>query len=370
MNSYRQRKTKYHFHFIFILFLALFSVSAFPDNVNAKALKNATFAYLDVAQGNAELIKIGSQAILIDTGKHSEYGTLQSQLKSLGVKTISTLVVTHPDADHMESADDVIADYKVKKIILPQIASTTQCYKRMISAISKYNVKMVHPQTGCVLKLAPSCKGTVLSVDASSSDTNEASIVMRVTYGSRSFLYMGDATARVENSILASGKPIASDIYLLSHHGSDTANGVLFVKKALSSKYKTAIISVGKNNSYGHPVANVVRRAETYAKSLYRTDQKGCIIATTNGENLRIKFKKVTHSGSSYSRSSYRTSGTAKSSAGKSSSVKDVSEVVYITKTGTKYHTKNCRYLRSSSIKTTLSEARNKGLTPCSVCNP
>lgn len=370
MNSYRQCKTKYHFHFIFILFLALFSVSAFPDNVNAKALKNATFAYLDVAQGNAELIKIGSQAILIDTGKHSEYGTLQSQLKSLGVKTISTLVVTHPDADHMESADDVIADYKVKKIILPQIASTTQCYKRMISAISKYNVKMVHPQTGCVLKLAPSCKGTVLSVDASSSDTNEASIVMRVTYGSRSFLYMGDATARVENSILASGKPIASDIYLLSHHGSDTANGVLFVKKALSSKYKTAIISVGKNNSYGHPVANVVRRAETYAKSLYRTDQKGCIIATTNGENLRIKFKKVTHSGSSYSRSSYRTSGTAKSSAGKSSSVKDVSEVVYITKTGTKYHTKNCRYLRSSSIKTTLSEARNKGLTPCSVCNP
>ena len=333
MNPSNQGKTGTHIPFIFILFLALFSISVFPDNVNAKALKNATFAYLDVAQGNAELIKIGNQAVLIDTGKHSEYSTLQSQLKRLGVKTISTLVVTHPDADHMESADDVIADYHVKKIILPQIASTTQCYKRMMSAISKHKVKMIHPRTGSTLK-------------------------------------MGDATARVENAILASGKAVASDIYLLSHHGSDTANGVLFVKKALASKYKTAIISVGKNNSYGHPVANVVRRAETYAKALYRTDQKGCIIATTNGENLQIKFKKVTHSGSSYNRSSYRSSGATKSSAAKSSSVKDVSEVVYITKTGTKYHTKNCRYLRSSSIKTTLSEAKSKGLTPCSVCKP
>lgn len=154
MNPSNQGKTGTHIPFIFILFLALFSVSVFPDNVNAKALKNATFAYLDVAQGNAELIKIGNQAVLIDTGKHSEYSTLQSQLKRLGVKTISTLVVTHPDADHMESADDVIADYHVKKIILPQIASTTQCYKRMMSAISKHKVKKdpsadrLHPETG------------------------------------------------------------------------------------------------------------------------------------------------------------------------------------------------------------------------------
>lgn len=203
MNTY---KKYYRFYFTFVLFFAVFSFVGIPSCTYAKALKNATFAYLDVAQGNAELIKIGNQAVLIDTGKHSEYGTLQSQLKTLGVKTISTLVVTHPDADHMESADDVIADYHVKKIILPQIASTTQCYKRMMSAISKHKVKRIHPRTGSTLKLAPSCKGTVLSADASSSDTNEASIVMRVTYGSRSFLYMGDATARVENAILASGK--------------------------------------------------------------------------------------------------------------------------------------------------------------------
>lgn len=370
MNTYTEYKKSYRLYFLLVLLFSAFSFTSIPASADAKVLKSATFAYLDVAQGNAELIKVGSQAILIDTGKHSEYDELQSQLKTLGVKKISTLVITHPDADHMESADDVIADYHVKKIIYPQIETTTQCFKRMKSAISTYKVKQIHPQTGSVITLAPSCKGTVLSVDASSSDTNEASIVMRVTYGSRSFLYMGDATARVESSILASGKPVASDIYLLSHHGSDTANGALFVKKALASQYKTAIISVGKNNSYGHPVANVVRRAKTYAKALYRTDEKGCIIATTNGENLQFKFKKVTHSGSPYSTSSYRKTTTGKTAASSTASVKGAKEVVYITKTGTKYHTKNCRYLRSSSIKTTVKDAKSKGLTPCSVCHP
>ena len=209
---------------------------------------------------------------------------------------------------------------------------------------------MIHPRTGSTLKLAPSCKGTVLSADASSSDTNEASIVMRVTYGSRSFLYMGDATARVENAILASGKAVASDIYLLSHHGSDTANGVLFVKKRWLPNTRQRLFRWEKIT------ATAIRRqccppCGNVRQSLVPNRSKGCIIATTNGENLQIKFKKVTHSGSSYSRSSYRSSGATKSSAAKSSSVKDVSEVVYITKTGTKYHTKTAATYVAAVLK-------------------
>lgn len=94
------------------------------------------FAYLDVGQGNAELIRTKRQAVLIDTGKKSAYGDLKKQLKKLGVKKIQTMVVTHPDADHMESADEVIKDYKVKKIFMPKVQSTTLCYKRMMQAIA------------------------------------------------------------------------------------------------------------------------------------------------------------------------------------------------------------------------------------------
>lgn len=330
---------------------------------NAKTLKEATFAYLDVGQGNAELIKVGNKSILFDTGKGSEYDELTEQLSKLKVKSINTLIVSHPDADHMENADKFIANYHVKKIVCPKVSSSTQCYRRMVTAIKKYKVKKIHPNIGQTLALAKACKAKVLSVDASS-EKNEASLVLRVTYGSTSFLYMGDATARVESDILSSGSKIASDVYLLSHHGSDTANGILFQKKALSSKNKIAVISVG-NNAYGHPVREVVNRAKKFAKKLYRTDKNGAIVFKTDGKKLSTSFIKVVHSSAgSYSRPK-QSSGLTTNQKSNSSGSKGY---VYITRTGTKYHKGNCRYLRSSKVKVKLSQAKAKGLEPCSVC--
>lgn len=250
----------------------------------AKAVE-ATFAYLDVGQGNAELIKVKNRSTLIDTGRKWEYDELQEQLEDCGVKAVDTLVISHPDADHMENADKLIENYGVKSVVMPKIAVKTQCYKRMLAAIEKYKVKVINPKIGTKLKLGNKCTGEVLSVDANPKDVNESSIVMRVKYEKRAFLYMGDATAKVENSILEEKKSIASDVFLCSHHGANTANGALFVKKALASKYKVAIISVGKNN-YGHPTKEVVGRLKKYSKCLYRTDEDGMIVFKSDGESL------------------------------------------------------------------------------------
>lgn len=342
------------------------SCSGTGRTTEAKNLKQATFAYFDVGQGNSELVKVGSSATLIDTGTKGEYDELKGQLRKLNVKTINTLVISHPDADHMESADRIIAQYHVKKIIFPKIKAGTQCYKRMTAAIKKYKVKQIHPTTGQRISLAPSCNAQILSADASSSDRNEAGIVMRITYGSRSFLYMGDATARVESAILSKKYKVASDVYLMSHHGSNTANGALFVKKALSSKYKNAVISVGANNRYGHPVKEVVKRAEKYAKKLFRTDKKGAVIYTTNGKTLETRFIKVKHSKSSSSYQSSKKPGSSKNTTKPKSSI--AKTWVYITRTGKKYHKAGCRYLRASKIKIKLSDAKGRGYTACSVC--
>lgn len=244
-----------------------------------------TFAYLDVGQGNAELIKIGNRATLIDTGRKWEYDELQAQLKTCGVSTINTLVLSHPDADHIENADRIIADYKVKTVVMPKIKAKTQCYKKAIAAIKQHKVKKVNPKIGSKITLGEKCTGEVLSVDANPRDANESSIVLRVTYGKRAFLYTGDATAKVENDILTAKKPVASDVYLASHHGANTANGALFVKKALSAKYKIAVVSVGKNN-YGHPTKEVMGRLEKYSKNLFRTDEDGMIVFRTDGSGL------------------------------------------------------------------------------------
>lgn len=332
-------------------------------------LKTATFAYLDVGQGNAEVIKSGKKTILIDTGKGSEYDELEYQLKKLKVSNIDTLIISHPDADHMENADDVIKDYDVKKVIMPKISATTQCYDRLKSALKSEKVETIHPETGDTLNLSKNCKANVLSIDASSSDKNEASLVMRVTYGDTSFLYMGDATAKVEGDILASGETVASDVYLMSHHGSDTANGILFQKKVLSADHKIAIISVGKDNSYGHPVKQVVDRAKRFADDVYRTDKKGAIVLKSDGSKLKESFIEVTHSSSS---GSSRGSGGNSSSSGNSNNNRNnhssSGTYVYVTETGTKYHKADCRYLNSSKIRKRLSEAKNAGYEPCSVC--
>ena len=336
-----------------------------------ETLKTATFAYLDVGQGNAELIKSGKKTILIDTGKGSEYDELEYQLKKLKVSKIDTLIISHPDADHMENADDVIKDYDVKKVIMPKISSSTQCYNRLLNTIKSDKIETVHPETRDTLNLAKNCKANVLSIDASSSDKNEASLVMRVTYGDTSFLYMGDATAKVEGDILASGETVASDVYLMSHHGSDTANGILFQKKVLSANNKIAIISVGKDNSYGHPVKQVVDRAKRFADKVYRTDKKGAIILKSDGSKLKESFIKVTHSISSgSSRGSGRTSNSTGNQNRNNNRNNQSSSgtYVYVTETGTKYHKAGCRYLNNSKIRKRLSEAKNEGYEPCSVC--
>lgn len=153
----------------------------------------------------------------------------------------------------------------------------------------------------------------------------------------------------------------------MSHHGSDTANGVLFVKKALASKYKTAVISVGAGNSYGHPVPNVVRRAQKYADHLYRTDEKGCIVAKTDGNSLRFSFQTIRHT--TYQAGSTRNAVKSKKNT-KKTKVKGKSKVVYTTNIGKKYHRAGCRYLKKSKIRIKLSEAKAQGLTPCSICCP
>lgn len=127
---------------------------------------------------------------------------------------------------------------------------------------------------------------------------------------------------------------------MLSHHGSDTANGILFQKRVLFSKYKIAVISVGAKNFYGHPVKTVVNRAEKFAKKLFRTDKRGAIVFKTNGNKLSNSFIKVTHTSSgSYYQSETSTTNNNTASVG-------AKGYVYITRTGSKYHKSGCRNSR------------------------
>lgn len=320
--------------------------------------------YIDVGQGNAELIQTPEgKNILIDTGMKSAYDNLKKILKENNVKTIDYLIISHPDQDHMDSAEYVIKDYGVKKCYMSEFKKDTYCYKYMMKALEENNVNVVYPDTGDKISFTDTCVGTVLSVNAGDgTDANAASLVLRVTFGDRSFIYMGDAPAAVENEIMTRSD-VASDVYLISHHGSASATGILFAKSVLSAKYKYAVISVGKDNDYGHPVANVIRRLETFSDKILRTDEAGTITFVTDGNEITYKTEKTEIKEDNPEQTISPAPVATQEPTGKS---------IIGNKNSKVYHNPDCRYLPAEKNRiyfATDAEAEEKGYRACSYCH-
>ena len=155
-----------------------------------------------------------------------------------------------------------------------------------------------------------------------------------------------------EEDMVESGIDLKADILKINHHGSITSSIESFIE-AVDPTY--AIISVGKDNPYGHPSSSVVTRLQDEDIQIYRTDLAGTIVVTSDGKNLTIKTK-----GSDNIHKETRNNEVDKKEE----------VIVYVTKTGTKYHVDGCQYLNDSKIPISLEEAELEGYLPCDKCNP
>lgn len=365
-----QQKLKYIF---LMLMLTLFLSTG---NTNVDAASTLKVHFVDVGQGDATLIQSGNKYSLIDTGTESNYPKLKAYLEKIGVKQITSLVLTHPDADHIGGADLLMEDYKVNTIYMTSKTSKTMEYKEVLNAIDNCDVgALKRVEKGDKIPFG-SVKGKVLSADSKASDTNDSSIVILLKNKKNTFLFTGDASAKLENK-LADEYNINVDVLKVSHHGSGYSSAALFLKKTSPS---ISVISVGKDNNYGHPDKYALKRINLYSNKVYRTDKNGTIIVTSDGKKLKATVrgksktistspKKVTSS-SSTSGNSFKTSNTTTSTKNSELTSNTVSaSTVYITNTGSKYHNAGCRYLGSSKISINESDAKSRGYTPCSVCH-
>lgn len=243
---------------------------------------------LDVGQGEAILIQVNNQNILIDCGEERYYKELTEQLEHFKVKTIQTLILTHPNSDHIGAADLVISKYKPKTVYMPRWENDTREYSELLESLEKVKTEPVIPQTGDCLLLGAGVSAKFLAVDTEK-DNNGCSIVLRMDYYENSFLFTGDATAKVENTLLEK-EDIDVDVLKVAHHGSDSASPVLYLK-TVSPKY--ALISCGIDNSYGHPNKNVIRRLEKYSEHILRTDESGTITIRSDGEKLESETEHI-----------------------------------------------------------------------------
>lgn len=219
--------------------------------------------FIDVGQGDASLILSDGEAVLIDGGTGSAEDDLLAYLESLGIDRLRAVIATHPHEDHIGGLDVVLESIPTDEVFMPDREAGTACFDRMMDAIEAQDIPVTIPEPGDTLDFGSDASLEFLSPDpdASYSDTNDYSIVTRLTIGGVHVLYMGDAETPVEDELCAAGFDLSCDIIKLGHHGSSTSSSEAFLQLASPS---IAVISCAKENDYGHPHKETLDKLAKY----------------------------------------------------------------------------------------------------------
>lgn len=259
-----------------------------------------TIRYIDVGQGDCELISYAGQNILIDAGEKEAAEAVIGTLDGLGIKKLDYVIATHPHSDHIGALGNIIDKYDIGTVIAPRIKDelvpTSKAYERFLTALSKKGQKLTAAKAGAVYSLADENKendNTAFEVLApvgnDYDDLNDWSVVIRLVHGENAFLFTGDAEKAAESDIIASGAELSADVLKAGHHGSSSSTSKKFLE-AVSPK--TVIISCGDGNSYGHPHKEIIEKLDKNSIEYYRTDQCGTITVYSDGESCRVQTER------------------------------------------------------------------------------
>lgn len=246
---------------------------------------------IDVGQGDSILVIQKDQVMLVDCGTRAKGSTVVEYLKDLGITKIDILVGTHSHDDHMGGMAEVIRNFEIGTLYAPDNSKesiTTFWYMDFLDSVSEKNVNWVYPEVGTTFGLGDANVQIVAPNSKEYNNMNNYSIVLRVTYGETDVLLMGDAETLSEEEIMNNGLYIDVDVLKLGHHGSSTSSSEKFLN-VTTPQY--AIISAGKGNTYHHPIKSVMERLECMGIKVYRTDESGTVIMSTDGNNITFNVE-------------------------------------------------------------------------------
>ena len=231
---------------------------------------------LDVGQGDSILITNNNKTMLIDASTNEMGSRVVKYLNDLGIKKIDYLVGTHPHEDHIGGLDNVIKNFDIGTIYMPNVVATTKTFEEVIDAISAKKLKVTSPKTGDKFTVG-NAECEVMSIRNDKDDYNNCSIVIKMDFNNVSYLFTGDA----EESVESSRKWPHIDVLKVGHHGSNTSSSKKFLEQI---KPEVALISVGQGNTYGHPTQATLKRLSNIGAKIYRTDENGTILLIEKGE--------------------------------------------------------------------------------------
>ena len=309
--------------------------------------------FIDVGQALSVLVECDGQFMLYDGGNVDDGSLIVSYLQNQGVEELQYVFCSHAHEDHVGGLAAALACFPANHVYSPVTEASTQCFQDFVKYTRQQGLQVEVPAAGTVWQLG-SAAVTMLGPVAQYSDTNDTSIVLRIDYGSTSFLLTGDMEKTAETDLVNSGANLKADVLQVGHHGSSTSTGYLFLNAVLP---EMAVISCGVGNKYGHPHEETLSILRDAGVDLYRTDLQGTITIGSDGQNYTVGYEHFVPDD--------QLNPTAPAASG-------TAQQAYIGNVNSKkFHLPTCPNLPAEKNQILFSgydEAIAAGYTPCSTC--
>ena len=257
----------------------------------------AAVCFINVGQGDCELIRTGEYNILIDSGDIDCENEVVGFLKYSGVERLDIVIVTHPHTDHYGAMYEVLRNFEVGLCLMPELPEDMIpygiTYERFLTVIANNDIPARYAKADERFYLGDDCWLDILSPRYyDHSDLNDFSITAKFVHGENSFLFTGDLQEFSELDLIESGADVDADVLKVGHHGSAGASCAEFLNKVTPD---IAVFEAAEYNLYRHPRTEVLDRLKDAGCSeTYSTANNGNIVIISDGEDLRVVTEKET----------------------------------------------------------------------------
>ncbi len=335
-------------------------VSAVPDISASIPPEGSTFQiqFIDVGQADAALISCDNHYMLIDGGNRDDSSRIYSVLQAAGINHLDIVVGSHAHEDHIGGLPGAFQAADADLVLSPVTEYDSKVFETFKSKAAEKGSGLTVPPTGSTYALG-SATVKILGLNGGE-DTNDTSIILKITYGETSFLFTGDAEYDGEHAVLDRGADLSATVLKVGHHGSDTSTCYPFLRTVMP---QYAVISVGAGNSYGHPADDTLSKLRDAGVEVFRTDLQGDIFCSSDGKTVSFETQKQANA--------EQLNPTVADGSGQES--QDTSGTYIGNINSLKFHRTSCSSLPKESNRVyfdSRSAAVDAGYVPCKRCNP